>query len=267
MICRYYKEGQKLNVADLNEITVLIDRSETELTEVAFNEWRRGLTGPPHRHTQKEQIFFIMSGAGTITIADETFEVKPDDLLYVPVGVTHQTIVTSQEPLGYILFNAFSNSDKEGHASFADHIAKVKATRKKQAETQQADADLQESEVLSTRRGKHINDVFSGKRFESGSKTTISLLDRAEAERCETMVVSWAAGSKEAPVACEDKERTLFVLSGTGSVTIGNETRPVKPGDTVFVPRNTLHMTEAGQEQLDYLSLDTVVARQEHGNF
>jgi hypothetical protein len=29
MICRFFEDGQKLNVSDLNEITVLVDRSET----------------------------------------------------------------------------------------------------------------------------------------------------------------------------------------------------------------------------------------------
>jgi quercetin dioxygenase-like cupin family protein len=66
MICKYYRDGIKLNVADLNEITVLIDRSETELTEVALNSWWPGLDGPPHRHEQKEQIFYVISGRGTV---------------------------------------------------------------------------------------------------------------------------------------------------------------------------------------------------------
>jgi len=47
MICRNYHTGQKLDVAGLNEITVLIDRSETQLTEVGWNSWRKGLEGPP----------------------------------------------------------------------------------------------------------------------------------------------------------------------------------------------------------------------------
>ena len=61
MINRYRKDGQKLDVAGLNEITVLIDRTESELTEVALNEWRSGLEGPPHSHAEKDQIFYIVS--------------------------------------------------------------------------------------------------------------------------------------------------------------------------------------------------------------
>ena len=65
MLHRYYKDGQKLDVAGLNQITVLIDRSETELTEVGLNEWRPKLDGPPHKHDEKDQIFYISSGEGS----------------------------------------------------------------------------------------------------------------------------------------------------------------------------------------------------------
>ena len=56
MIHRYYKEGQKLDVAGLNEITVLLDRSETELTEIGWNCWRPNLDGPPHKHNDKDHF-------------------------------------------------------------------------------------------------------------------------------------------------------------------------------------------------------------------
>ena len=138
MICRHFKQGQKLNVADLNEITVLIDRSETELTEVALNSWKAGLDGPPHFHDQKEQLFFITQGNGVVKIGDAAYSAAVGDLFYVPAGVVHQTVTGDGLPLEYLLFNAFLSEDKEGHASFADHIEKVKATRKLQAQTQQA---------------------------------------------------------------------------------------------------------------------------------
>jgi len=266
MICRYYKDGQKLDVAGLNEITVLIDRSETELTEVALNTWAVGLDGPPHRHGQKEQIFFIVSGRGTVKIGGETFQGKENSFFYVPAGTVHQTITTSEEPLCYILFNSFSNFEKEGHASFADHIAKVKAIRRKQADTQQP--DVGDAEASSSKKGKYIEDIYSSKakRYEFGSNSTLLLLDRAEADRCEATVVSWPAGNKGAMVAHEDKEQTFFVLSGTGIITVGGENSQVKPGDVVFVPRNTPHTTEAA-EDLSYLCLNTVVVQGKYSDF
>jgi len=257
MICRYYEEGEKLNVADLNLITVLIDRSETELTEVALNEWRTGLNGPPHRHGVKEQIFFVVSGSGEITLGKETFAGKPHDMFYVPSGVTHQTNSTGEVPLQYLLFNAFSNSDKEGHATFAEHIAKVKDTRRKQADTQQADVTEVEGEAQS-KKGKYVGGVSAGERsdFDWGSRTV--LLDRSEAERCEATVLSVSPG-KELTQTHQDQEQTLFVLSGQGRVTINNEMEAIKEGNVVFVPRSAKESVQAGPEGLTYLCLGTTV--------
>jgi len=262
MICRYFEEGEKLDVAGLNIVTVLIDRSETELTEVALNEWRTGLNGPPHRHGQKEQIFFVVSGAGEITVGDETFDGNPQDLFYVPSGVTHQTNSTGEEPLRYLLFNAFTNFEKEGHASFAEHIAKVKETRRKQADTQQADVASAGEGAAQKKKGKYVKGISGGKRSDSSYGSTTLLLDRSETQRCEATVVSLSAENKQASATHEDQEQTWFVLSGAGAVTVGDETEQVKEGNVLFVPRNTQHFAEAGPEGLNYLCLATLVTEE-----
>ncbi|MBM4144343.1 MAG: hypothetical protein FJ225_12235 [Lentisphaerae bacterium] len=63
MIHKRYDEGERLDVAGLNEITVLIDRSLTARTEVGLNSWVPGQDGPPHRHEAKEQIFFVTAAS------------------------------------------------------------------------------------------------------------------------------------------------------------------------------------------------------------
>jgi len=64
MLHKHFTEGQELDVAGLNKIIVLIDRSETELTEIGLNEWRPKLDGPPHKHGDKVQVFYFTSGVG-----------------------------------------------------------------------------------------------------------------------------------------------------------------------------------------------------------
>ena len=259
MICRYCKEGTKISVADLNEITVLIDRSETELTEVALNSWRAGLIGPPHWHEQKEQIFFVVSGRGTVRIGDETNEAGPGDFFYIPADVLHHTVNRGDEPFEYLLFNAFLDSGKEGHASFAEHVEKVKETRRQQAQTQGMDAGPKGPEVSSKRRGKHIAGIPSEKRIGSGSCSEVTLLDRIETQRCEAFLMTCPSGRRKVAKAGGDKEQVLFALSGTGSVTVAKETASMKVGDVVFVPRNTAHNVQAGAEGFTYLSLGTII--------
>ncbi len=259
MICRYYKEGQKLDVAGLNEITVLIDRTESELTEVALNEWRGGMVGPPHSHAEKDQIFYITSGEGKILLADTEHDVKPGSLMYVPAGLVHRSTTTSAEPLGYILYNIFLTTSKEGHATFKDHIDQVKMIRKMQAEKGFSEVTGSEKTNKVEKEEKIIHDVMSGKNYDFGSNKTILLLDRTETSRCEFVVVEWPPHNRGAMVAHKEKEQTFFILSGTGKVTVGDETMDVKPGHIVFVPRNTPHTTESGDETLTYLCLNSLV--------
>jgi mannose-6-phosphate isomerase-like protein (cupin superfamily) len=267
MLHRYYREGQKLDVAGLNEITVLIDRSETELTEVALNEWRAGLEGPPHLHSEKDQIFYIVSGDGKISVGDKEFSVMPGCLVYLPAGILHQTIVTSEEPLGYILYNVFNSVEKEGHSSFAEHIQEVKEIRRRQAETGQFDISGADQEIITDKNGKFFKNVHDGKSYDFGSNSTILLLDRTETNRLEFVVVKWPPGSKGAMVAHKEKEQTFFVLSGTGKVTIGVETEAIRPGDIIFVPRNTPHTTETVEDELTYLCLNSIVTETRDKSF
>jgi len=259
MIHRHYTEGQKLNVADLNEMIVLIDRTESELTEVALNTWRAGLIGPPHRHDQKEQIFYITSGTGMVKVGNENFNVKPGCLVYVPLGVEHQTIAGDHEALNYILFNVFNNPEKEGHGTFAEHIEKVKNIRKQQAEMGMAGVENAERSASSKKRPKHVVDVHKNESHQSSTATSRLLLDRTETERFEMVVVTWPKGSKGALETHQEKEQTFFVLTGSDVIRIIEEQALVKPGDVIFVPRNAWHCAEATNTDLSYLCLNTYI--------
>lgn len=259
MICRHYQNGQQLDVAGLNVVTVLVDRGETQLTEVGWNRWRKGLEGPPHSHEAKEQIFYVTDGEGMVVVGPARYGVKPGSLVYVPPTVVHQTIVTGDAPLSYLLFNAFLDAGKEGHASFADHIAKVKEIRRQQAQTQQAAVAGADACAVSDRPGKLVADIDAGTLFDFGSNTSTLLLERNETRRSEVTLVTWPQGNQRAMVAHQEKEQTFFVLSGSGKVTVGSETSEVGVGDVIFVPWNTPHTTAAPDVELRYLCFNTLV--------
>jgi len=45
------------------------------------------------------------------------------------------------------------------------------------------------------------------------------------------------------------------ILSGSGIVTLGNETQDVRPGDEFFIPKGMLHRAQAGKEGLQFLEI------------
>jgi len=267
MIHRFYREGQKLDVAGLNEITVLIDRSETEMTEIGWNCWRPRLDGPPHKHNDKDQIFYVTDGKGIVRLGDRQYDVRPGVVVYVPAGLIHQTITTGDEPLCYLLFNVFRTTDKEGHTSFADHIEKVKQIRKKQAETGQAEVENEGISIENILPGKFIGSIEDGKVYDFGSNLTTLLLDRTQTNRVEFVVVEWPPESRGAMVTHKEKEQTFFITDGSGTIVIGSEKADVKAGDLIFVPRNQPHTTKTTSEKLKYLCLNSLITEVTDKNF
>lgn len=255
MIHRNSRVGEKLDVAGLNEITVLVDRSQTELTEVAMNSWCPRLDGPPHSHDRKEQIFFVTAGRGVVRIGADEFPAEPGAFFYVPAGVVHQTVNLEKDGrLEYFLFNAFLDTDKEGHASFADHISKVKEIRRQQAERQTDSLDASSPPPDSSASGKW---VATGA-FVTGRTL---LLDRRETKRCEASLVQLPAFGELPPTADEAAEQTLFVLRGTGRIIAGDASQDVLAGDVLFVPRGARWQASAGDGGLRFVTFATVINR------
>jgi len=259
MINRYYLDGESLDVAGLNKIIVLLDRSETELTEIGLNEWRPNLDGPPHKHNDKDQIFYITSGSGKVVIDGHEFDVKKGNCLYVPAGCVHQTITNSNETLCYLLLNVFNDPNKEGHTTFKDHIEKVKNIRKQQAESGKTGIDSEDKIKVKKNSPKFFSTVLDEKKNESGSNSTILLFDKNEMNKFELVVVKRSPHNKGTMELHSEKEQSFFILKGTGEVTIGDETEKVVPKNLVFVPRNTPHKTESFDVELVYLCLNSHV--------
>jgi uncharacterized cupin superfamily protein len=58
---------------------------------------------PFHAHHVADELFFIISGEGEYRFGDETFSVRPGDVLGAPAGKTaHQLVNTGAEDLRYL---------------------------------------------------------------------------------------------------------------------------------------------------------------------
>ena len=255
MFHRHYDQGPQLNVENLNFITVIIDRSETSLTEVALNTWTPSLNGPPHSHEGKEQVFFVTSGHGSVTVGQERFQVAVGDLVYVPAGVVHQTISEGGDPLAYLLFNAFLDTSKEGDASFADHVEKFKKIRKRQAESGVAAVDGEAPAKASSKVGKRVHTTKTLAETEPLSQQLV-LLDRQETDRSSVIIHRWT-NAAQGPTTQANEEVTFFVLSGQARISASGESCVAGIGDVVFIPSNVPYLVQATQGEFRCLCLST----------
>ena len=56
----------------------------------------------PHHHPQAEEIYYVLSGSGVMTIGDETRDVIPGDAIAIPPGQRHTIINTGSDDLVFL---------------------------------------------------------------------------------------------------------------------------------------------------------------------
>ena len=96
------------------DFCILIDKqmSGAEHFSLLVNSFQPGYVGPMHQH-EVEHAWYILSGQGTITIGEETFDLRPEMAVYAPIGVPHQVACTGTEPMRYIVVYAPAGPEQD----------------------------------------------------------------------------------------------------------------------------------------------------------
>lgn len=70
----------------------------------------------PHSHPDFEEIYYVLSGYGIITIGDEREEISRGDVVYIPPPSPHMLLNTGSVPLRFITVtvNVFQNKKQGG---------------------------------------------------------------------------------------------------------------------------------------------------------
>jgi mannose-6-phosphate isomerase-like protein (cupin superfamily) len=55
-----------------------------------------------HAHSDMEEVYYILSGRGTMTIGENEFPIREGDAFYVPFGEYHVTFNTGNQPLAMV---------------------------------------------------------------------------------------------------------------------------------------------------------------------
>ena len=71
-----------------------------------INTMNAGVEGSWHKHDVNEHCWYILSGRGTMYIADESYEIGPEMAVFAPANVMHKIDVAPDEDLTYVLIYA-----------------------------------------------------------------------------------------------------------------------------------------------------------------
>jgi mannose-6-phosphate isomerase-like protein (cupin superfamily) len=241
VVSRHFQQGEQMDVAGLNRITVLVDRSQTALTEVGWNFWKPDLDGPPHFHEAKEQMFFATEGEATVTIAGHAHHLAVNSLLHVPMGAMHRTVVLGGRPHAYLLYNAFRDSDKEGKASFTDHLNEAKHIRRKQADDANQGGAIDWHRIQATGTLAQVDPSLP----PTGTAELVDLIPRLATFRASAALLRLGAG-QHLTLDTAGVEWTLFGLAGSGEVEAAGA-QTLSTGTVLFVPAGTPATASASQ--------------------
>ena len=89
---------------DGSEIRELLAHRNSCLVNQTLAEARlppRGGT-TPHHHVKSEEIYYILSGRGSMRVDEETWAVGPGDAIAIPPGAMHQITNTGPDVLRFL---------------------------------------------------------------------------------------------------------------------------------------------------------------------
>lgn len=75
------------------------ENSETKRLDMGYTVIYPTGSTTGHTHADKEEVYFVISGKGTMVVGEDEFDVKEGDGLYVPPGVFHTTFQKGTLPL------------------------------------------------------------------------------------------------------------------------------------------------------------------------
>lgn len=84
---------EKINISDILDFEI-----EKSARKAIFKEgqldtglllYAPGQTTPDHKHVDIDEVFYVISGKGTITIDNEEIQVQEKDIIFSPNGEMH----------------------------------------------------------------------------------------------------------------------------------------------------------------------------------
>ena len=108
---------------------LIIDRTQASFSEVFMVEVEPGKSVHHHKHDDTEQIFYIIKGAGLLSIGEdkEEFNIKPGDVVRIPVSHYHSIRNASGTTLQYLSIDCFGSGTPD-EASWDEHVKVMCAT-------------------------------------------------------------------------------------------------------------------------------------------
>ena len=103
---------------------LVVDRSESQTSEVFVVILKPGEAPPLHKHDDTEQVFYILEGDGVLRIGSEKkeFVVHPGDVVRIPPIVLHSIQCAGNKILRYLAVDCFVGGRPKDEPTWDSHV-------------------------------------------------------------------------------------------------------------------------------------------------
>jgi uncharacterized cupin superfamily protein len=216
---------------------------------------------PAHAELVEEEIFYVLGGSGLAWLNGETYEIGAGDcMVYLAAeeAHTHKAGPEGLDVLAYGMrsYHAGTLLPRAGTVRMDPAWLDMSADTRHPWEREAAAGEPDVGNV--SERPRSILNAAESKRYE-----TSHIDDRdlgPASERTGLCQVALASGQAGYPPHCHSADEEIFViLDGGGTLYLGDEEAPVRPGHVLGRPPGTgvAHSFRAGDEGMTYLAYGT----------
>ena len=103
---------------------LVVDRAESQTSEVFVVVLEPGQAPPLHQHDDTEQVFYILAGEGVLSIGleKEQHPVQPGDVVRIPPETLHSIRCKGGQPLRYLAVDCFLGGRPSGEPTWDSHV-------------------------------------------------------------------------------------------------------------------------------------------------
>lgn len=107
-----------INTPHGSEIRPLIDRTTSSIERCSLAEevLPAGKSVGRHYHLETEEVYYILQGAGRMTVGSEARDVSAGDAVFIPRGSAHTLENTGQTPMTILLVCGPAYAYEDHHA-------------------------------------------------------------------------------------------------------------------------------------------------------
>jgi quercetin dioxygenase-like cupin family protein len=242
-------QGETITAREKRDVVI---KAAHPLVDMTWTRYARGERGPdPHIHKEHADAFYVLDGELVFTLGSDEREVRAETgtLVLVPAGLVHTFANLNADDT--IFLNIHAPSEGFAESLRARRDGRTIDPERFDSFKPPADGGPPASRAIVRSPGK-------GDSVSMGVSRAVFKAEGTDGDGTFSLTETTLAPGFPGPVAHRHREHvdSFYVLEGTLTVRIGDETVEVRAGSYAFVPPGTVHtFSNASDEIVRVLNL------------